>query len=62
MDRESQNIQRSLLSPSIIYGKSHVLIFRKSLLMLIVVGQFHLSNLNKKANTSRVRGNTRECE
>ncbi len=35
-------------------------IFRKSSMMLIVVGQFHLNNLNNKANELQVQGNTRD--
>ena len=56
MDRESQNIQKSLRTSSIVHGKSRVY-FSKSPIM---VGQFHLNNLNNKANESQMRGNTRE--
>ena len=43
-----------------LYMANSACIFRKSPLMLIVVGQFHLNNLNNKENESQVRGNTRE--
>ena len=48
MDRESQNIQKSLLTPSSIQGKSRVY-FSKVTNDVDLVSQFHLNNLNNKA-------------
>ena len=39
----------------------HACIFRKSSLLLIMVGEFQLKNVNNKASESQARGNTREC-
>ena len=60
MDRKSQNIQKSLLTSSVIHGNSRVYFFKVTINVdrdLPIL----FDNLNNKMNESRVPGNTREC-
>ena len=60
MDRESQNIQKSLLTSRVIHDNSRVY-FLKVTTNVDRDLPILFDNLNNKMNESRVPGNTREC-